>query len=79
MMNNKKGVGMVGMIFLFLFFVIIWFAWLSQWINTAGQYMIETNDLGGIEAFFYANLNLWVLIAVILGLIGFMYFGAAAR
>lgn len=74
---NKKGVGQIGAIFLFLMFIVMWFIWLGSWINTVGNDVITTHNLDGIEAFFFANLNFIVLICMLLGMMGWMYFGAS--
>lgn len=36
--------------------------------------MVTTNSLTGIEAFFYSNLNMVILVCAILGMLGYMYF-----
>jgi len=66
--------GPIGAILLFIVFIINWFVWLGGWINQIGLMAVEENGLIGIEAFFYNNLNFMVLIGVILGTMGFMYF-----
>jgi len=71
---NKKGVGPIGAIFMFLIFIVLWFIFLGGWVNEVGQDMITVNSLTGIEAFFYSNLNLTIMIVMFLGMMGFMYF-----
>ena len=74
-LNYKKAqVGTVGIIFLFIMFNIIWFTWLGGWVNEQGLYTVTANNLTGFEAFFYSNLNLFILICEMLGMIGFVYF-----
>ena len=72
---NKKAVGPIGAIFLLIFFNIIWFIWLASWINEAGAIAIADSGAVGVEAFFYSNLNFFIFIIQILGIMGFMYFG----
>ena len=72
---NKKGVGPIGAVLLFIVFLVMWFLWLGAWINTVGLQAILDNNLNGIEAFFFANLNFALLICMILGMLGWMYFG----
>lgn len=72
---NKKGVGPIGAVFLFIVFLVMWFIWLGSWINNVGLQAITNNNLNGIEAFFFANLNFVLLICMILGMLGWMYFG----
>jgi len=71
---NKKGVGIVGAVILFLIFIINWFVWLGSWISEAGALAIAKNNFTGFEAFFFNNLNFAVLICMILGIIGWTYF-----
>lgn len=76
-MNKKaEGEGPIAFIFLVLVFIIVWFVWLGEWIADSGQQAIVSGGLTGIEAFFYANLNMWVLIGLILGVVGFLYFSS---
>ena len=71
---NKKAVGPIGAILLFMVFLAMWFIWLGAWINTVGDGAIAAGATG-IEAFFYANLNFFVFICMILGVMGWIYFG----
>lgn len=76
-MNNKKAqVGIVGAIILFLIFLVMWFVWLGAWLGNIGQSIVIANGLSGIEAFFLSNLNFIVLICMLLGMMGWMYFGS---
>ena len=73
-MNKRAEVGQIGFIFLAILFMINWFVWLGEWIGQVGQKAIVDNGLTGIEAFMYANLNVWIFIIFLLGMIGFGYF-----
>lgn len=73
---NKKAVGQVGAVILFLMFLIMWFVFLGAWLNQVGQGVIDSQSLTGIEAFAFANLNLIVLICCTLGIMGWVYFTA---
>lgn len=73
--ENKKAVGMIGAIMLFIVFVVIWFVWLGGWVGEVGQIMVADNHLTGVEAFFFENLNLVIMLCMILGMLGWMYFG----
>lgn len=75
MLEKKAQVGIIGAIILFMFFLINWFVWLGAWVSTVGQDAITTNNLTGVEAFFFANLNFVILICMILGMLSWMYFG----
>lgn len=76
-MLNKKGEGggPVAMIFLIIVFVINWALWLGKWLGQAGEMAVVNNNLAGAEAFFFSNLNLFVFIALILGVMAYLYFG----
>jgi hypothetical protein len=69
-------VGPIGAILLFIFFLINWFIWLGAKVNQIGLDMVTSNNLTGVEAFFYTNLNFTILICMVLGLLGYTYFGA---
>lgn len=75
-MNKSGAVGPIGAIMLFMVFLVMWFVWLGSWLNTVGELMVTTNNLTGVEAFFFNNLNFAVLICMILGMLGWMYFGS---
>jgi len=77
-MAEGSGVGIIGAIFLFIFFIIMWFVWIGGFMAQIGQGAIDAGNLSGIEAFFYANLNLVVFICLLLGMMGWAYFGGAA-
>jgi hypothetical protein len=46
--------------------VFIWFVFLAGVLTTAGQDAITNGGLTGIEAFFYANLNLIIIFVPLL-------------
>jgi len=73
--HNKKGVGILGAIMLFMMFVVIWFVWLGGWVGQMGANAVAENGLIGVEAFFFENLNLVIMLVMILGMIGWSYFG----
>ena len=76
MFDKKAQSGPVGLIFLVIVFIIIWAVWLGQFVTTMGQQAIQATGLTGLEAFIYANINLFIFIALVLGIMGFMYFSA---
>lgn len=73
--KNKKGVGQIGAIMLFIVFVVMWFMWLGGWVADVGATAVADNGLTGIEAFAFENLNLCIMIFMILGMMAWMYFG----
>jgi hypothetical protein len=76
---NKKGVGAIGAIMLFVVFIVMWFVWLGGFVADIGSSVVESNNLTGIEGFFFANLNLTVFICLILGMVGWFYFGGSSQ
>lgn len=77
MMNKRAEVGPIGAIMLFMVFIIMWFIWISKWVSDVGNMVVQQNSLTGIEGFFFTYLNFVVLICLMLGMLGFMYFGAS--
>ena len=75
-MNKKAQAGPIGFVFLLLVFILMWFMWIGSWIADVGQQAIIDGSLTGLEAFFYANLNVWVWLGLILGTMGYMYYGS---
>lgn len=75
LLKSKKAVGPIGAIMLFCMFLIVYFVWLSGWISYVGTDYITATGATGFEAFFFANLNLWIVLIMILGMLGWTYFG----
>jgi hypothetical protein len=74
-MSKKGETGIIAVIFLVIVFVILWALWLGSWIAQVGQDTITKLSLTGVEAFFFANLNLMVFIGLVLGIMAYMWFG----
>jgi hypothetical protein len=74
-MNRTGAVGPIGFIFLFIMFVIIWFVWAGGWVADVGHGVVTQNGLTGVEAFFFDNLNVVIMIGAVLGVLGYMAFG----
>jgi hypothetical protein len=73
---NKKALGPVAIIIMVVMFMVMWFLWAGKWVAEAGQTAVTSNSLTGVEAFLYSNINLFVLIALFLGIIAWSYFGS---
>lgn len=73
--KDKRGIGPIGAIMLFIVFIVMWFVWLGGWVSQVGQTVVTENSLTGIEAFAFENLNLLIMVALVLGMLGWMYFG----
>ncbi len=76
MIKKKAQGGPIGAIILFIFFVIMLFVWLGRWLSDVGQGAVDSGSLVGVEAFFYSNLSFVVIICMLLGMLGWMYFGS---
>ena len=74
--NKKAQAGIIGFVFLVLVFIIIYFSWLGGVVSDFGQMAIVNGGLTGLEAFFFANLNAIIPLALLLGIMGFMYFSS---
>lgn len=76
-MNNKAQVGPIGAVMLFFVFLIMWFIWLGEWISEVGQIAMQEFGSTGVEGFFFSNLNFVIFICMVLGILGWMYFGGS--
>ena len=74
-MNKKSQAGPLGATILYLIFLLNWFLWLGNFINSMGAQAVEVNNMVGIEAFAFSNLNIVVLIGMTLGMMAFIYLG----
>jgi len=54
---------------------IIWVTWAYKYFSEQGQIAITNGGLIGIKAFLIANINLWVFLGFIIGLILIIYTG----
>lgn len=71
-MNKKAQTGPIGAIILYMLFVVNWFIWLGSFVADIGQSTIADNGLVGIEAFFFANLNVFLWVIMTLSMMVFM-------
>lgn len=75
-MNKKAQGGPIAFILGVIVFIILWAVFIGEWLADVGQDAIINGGLTGIEAFFYGNLNLFVFIGLVLGIIGYMYWAS---
>lgn len=61
---NKKGLTNISIIFFVIVFIILWALFFADLLSTYGAQIVNENNLTGIEALLYSNLNL--IVAVIL-------------
>ena len=74
MVDKKAQAGPIGFIFMVIVFLVLFFVWIGGWIRDVGQQAIIDGQLSGVEAFFFANLPAVVIIGLVLGILGYMYF-----
>ena len=72
---NKKGKSVIGFFFSIVAFVFLWIIWLAKYLSILGQNLIVSYGATGVEAWTYANLNLFILIGLIILIIGGGVFG----
>ena len=71
---NKRGTGPVGVVFLYLFFMVNYFVWMGGWLNDICKSAVQTASLSGVEAFLLSNFGLIVVIGCSLGMMAYLYF-----
>jgi len=69
-------VGPIGAVMLFGMFSIVYMVWGAGYVSQVGQLAVTSGSLVGLEAFFYMNLNLWIILIMILAMLGWAYFGS---
>ena len=78
--NSKAQIGLVKVFFLVLTFVLMWAFWLGKWLNEWVALSIENNPgMSGLEVFLLANINMWILLLLFVGILIFVYSGGAQR
>ena len=78
--SNKAQIGLVKVFFLVLTFVLMWAFWLGRWLNEWVALSIENNPgMSGLEVFLLANINMWILLLLFVGILIFVYSGGAQR
>ena len=78
--NSKAQIGLVKVFFLVLTFVLMWAFWLGRWLNEWVALSIEnTPSMSGLEIFLLANINMWILLLLFVGILIFVYSGGAQR
>lgn len=62
---NKKGIGPVGFVFLFLTLLFMYPFVFAPMFRQAGENAVASGATG-LEAFLWMNLNLWVILTLLL-------------
>jgi len=65
-MINNKGQGMFNYFFNLGLFILLWIFFLGKLISDYGQEAIINNNMVGLEAFLYGNINLLLLFVVVI-------------
>jgi Na+/H+ antiporter NhaC len=70
-----KKAQLVSMIISVMVFMIVFAIFLSSFMRTASQQAVDSGAVGGIELFFLANFQIWVLVGLVLGVLYLSYIG----
>lgn len=68
-MRGQVGAGVVTYFVVAFAFVVFLALGGYQLVNLAGSMAVASGSLTGVEAFFFSNLLLWVVLALIISLI----------
>ena len=63
---NRLGQGIIGIGIGLLIFGLVWILGLSSWLSGTMATYTTLNNITGLQAFFYVNINLWIGIFYIL-------------
>ena len=74
MIENNRGQTIITFFFILVAFIVVWAGFLAKWLNIVGEQAIQSGATG-LEAWAYANLNLFVLIGLVLLIIMYNKFG----
>lgn len=74
-MFNKKGFSIITIIFWVIGFILVWALFIGKILSDWGQQAITTNNLTGIEAFFYGNLNFVIMIVFLIAILAISLWG----
>lgn len=75
-MNKTAELGPIGVVLMFMIFGIMFLMVFGGWMNQTAKAGVDASGLKGVEAFFFSNPAVWVILIAILGLMGYLYFGA---
>lgn len=68
-MMNKKGQTALYMLFVLVLFGLVFFGGLASIVSDYGEGLVNENDLTGLQAFFFSNINLAITFFYILSLL----------
>ena len=75
---NRKGVGPIGFVFLFIFLLVMYPFVIAPQLTQAGKNAIASGATG-LEAFLWTNLNLWVILTLVIVVAIYYAMGGGAR
>lgn len=66
---NKRGIGIVTIVYWVGAFIVLWVLAIGPMLNRFVFQGIQINNLQGLEAFFLKYANMWVLFALLIGIL----------
>lgn len=72
---NKKATVFTVIFQAFIFFVLFALA-LGAWLASTGQDYVDINEATGVEAFFYENITVFVVIIVFIAILAYATWGS---
>jgi len=74
--NSKAQMGILGFLFAYITTFIVWVTWASEPISYWAEQLILNGGITGVKAFLIVNMNFWVFLGFIIGLIIMIYVGS---
>lgn len=72
---NNKALTPITVFFWLITFAVVYFLYLGDLLNYWSGFAISHNNLTGTEAFFMANMGLWVIIIISIFILAYLYWG----
>lgn len=76
--KDKRGASIFTIIFYGLVFIIIFFLFAGEFLGQQGAGYVQINGNTGIEAMFFSNINMFVLIIFFIALAGYSWWAGSA-
>ena len=76
-MNKRGQLVIMSVAFGLLIFFVFYSIFFAGFLQQQAEQVIEEEQLTGLEAFFWAYINLWVIIGVLLGVLITVYIGGS--
>lgn len=74
---RRAQVGPISLLIMDAFFIFFWAVWLGGWIGSIASETIARYNITGLEAFLWANINLWIFLGLLLGNIIYFAVGSS--